>query len=119
MADRSNVDPKVYPLQRELQNKLYNWKCLICEKVALSPVKLQAQYLNKKVLLRDLNGEAWVKCERCQCPLHVLCDGDTEENVEKVDRYLCSFLDCEMEVLGKIFCYNPKNKHHKPLGPKY
>ena len=110
MAEKAPLDPWL----RKCANEYCNWTCIVCDKVALDPVKLQAQSIvNRSVMYTDSDGSIWLKCVRCQIPIHLACTNTTALELANKTRYLCEFLNCETEEFEAYFLTG------KPPGPKY
>lgn len=90
--------PEYNEEDQKLQAEYFYWKCLKCEKLALSPLYLEDQHLaNDSVIFIDINFTKWVKCSKCGCPFHLKCSGKTEQELAECE-YLCTFLNCEQLV---------------------
>ena len=56
-----------------LKVEFFNWKCLICNELAHSPIDLEMQHLVHYGPYKDSNGDKWIKCDKCFNPYHVHC----------------------------------------------
>ena len=74
-----------------LEAEFFNWKCLICNDLAHSPIDLEMQHLVHHGPYKDSNGDKWVKCDKCFNAYHVHYLND----YIPVGKYLCSFLACK------------------------
>ena len=61
-----------YPTDLSIQESEYfNWHCVICLKLALSPLTLEMQHITyDSVVYSDVNNDKWVKCDDCMSPFH-------------------------------------------------
>ena len=64
-----------YPTDLSIQeSKYFNWHCVICSKLALSPLTLEMQHITyDSVVYSDVNNDKWVKCDDCMSPFHLIC----------------------------------------------
>ena len=69
----SSFEMPLPPWQQALDAKYFNWKCLICSKVAQSPGALEDQHLVEYGPFTDINGDKWVNCDKCFSPYHFEC----------------------------------------------
>ena len=74
-----------------LESQNFNWKCLICYELAHSPSELEMQQMVEYRSHRDINGDKWIKCDKCFNPYHVDC---LKEYIP-VGKYFCNFLSCK------------------------
>ena len=74
-----------------LESQYFNWKCLICYELAHSPSELEMQHMVEYRPYTDINGDKWIKCDKCFNPYHVDC---LKEYIP-VGKYFCSFLGCK------------------------
>lgn len=87
---------------QKLEAEYFNWKCVVCEKTALSPLKLEQQEITDDTIIlgficTDLDGQTnWVRCSRCLCPYHLKCSDLTV--TEDLLQYHCSFMKCDEEI---------------------
>ena len=91
----------VYYMTEAFCQDLWNWRCLICAKPALSQNHVeQDQQINGFYVYRDLDYDQkyrtfWVQCEMCHSKYHLRCDtdcGDVEDI--KMKPYRCRFREC-------------------------
>ena len=80
---------KTYPDQA-LESQYFNWKCLICNQLAQSPSELEMQHMVEYSPCTDINGNKWIKCDKCFYPYHVEC----LKKYIPVGKCLWSFLAC-------------------------
>ena len=52
----------------------FDWRCIVCCMVALSPLHLEQQHLpGTDSVYFDLDNTPWVKCDKCHSPFHLQC----------------------------------------------
>ena len=73
MAD--NADPTQYdPRAQAMEEIHFDWRCIVCCMVALSPLHLEQQHLpGTESVYFDLDNTPWVKCDKCHTPFHLQC----------------------------------------------
>ena len=66
MADNGGqYDPKAQAME-EIH---FDWRCIVCCMVALSPLHLEQQHLpGTESVYFDLDNTPWVKCDKCHTP---------------------------------------------------
>ena len=74
-----------------IESEYFNWKCIICNILAKSPLLLEDQFMAEHGYCCDINGTEWVKCYTCFSPYHLACTKDTSP----VGEYSCSFMECK------------------------
>ena len=86
----------LYPSDLSIQeSKYFNWHCIICSKLALSPLKLEMQHMTyDQSVYDDVNGEKWVKCDDCMSPFHLKCCTSESEEAVANKRFICTFFGC-------------------------
>ena len=52
------------------ESEFFNWKCLIGNVLAKSPLHLENQFLVEHGIYVDIDGTEWVKCVKCLTPYH-------------------------------------------------
>ena len=63
-----------YPSLSAQEHQYFNWKCVVCNGEAQSPLKLEEQHmLYEESVYEDFNGDKWVKCDECMSPFHLHC----------------------------------------------
>ena len=87
MASNQTVD---YLLQAQ-EAEYFNWKCVICSILAISPAHLEEQHIVEYGPYTDVDGKQWIKCDKCMSPYHVQC---LSVAPLRKQRYVCSFLCC-------------------------
>ena len=72
-----------YPTNLSIQESEYfNWHCVICSKLALSPLTLEMQHITyDSVVYSDVNNDKWVKCDDCMSPFHFICATSEPEHI--------------------------------------
>ena len=69
MAD-NGYDPRAQAME-EIH---FDWRCIVCCMVALSPLHLEQQHLpGTESVYFDLDNTPWVKCDKCHTPFHLQC----------------------------------------------
>ena len=73
MAD--NADPTQYdPRAQTMEEIHFDWRCIVCCMVALSPLHLEQQHLpGTESVYFDLDNTPWVKYDKCHTPFHLQC----------------------------------------------
>ena len=73
MAD--NADPTQYdPRVQAMEEIHFDWRCIVCCMVALSPLHLEQQHLpGTDSVYFDSDNTPWVKCDKCHTPFHLQC----------------------------------------------
>ena len=70
----------------------FDWRCIVCCMVALSPLHLEQQHLpGTKSVYFDLDNTPWVKCDKCHTPFHLQCGTWESLYVVRSRRFLCTF----------------------------
>ena len=77
------------------ESEAFNWKCVICSVVALSPMFVKDQWLVEYGPHRDIDGVTlWLKCSECCTPYHLKCLPNLSEITP--GRYVfCTFMGCK------------------------
>ena len=90
---KSSIDSfkmSLHPWQQAQEAAYFNWKCLICSEIAQPPAALEDQHFVEYGPFTDINGDKWVKCDKCFNSYHVQC---LKEDIP-VGKYTCTFLGC-------------------------
>ena len=74
--------------QQIQEAEFFNWKCLICNILAKSPLHLENQFLVEHGIYVNIDGTEWIKCLKCLTPYHTNCTKDGPH----IGPYICSFL---------------------------
>ena len=70
------------------ESEAFNWKCMICSVVALSPMFVEDQWLVQYGPHKDIDGVTlWLKCSECCTPYHLKCLPNSSEI--SPGRYIC------------------------------
>ena len=78
------------------ESEYFNWHCIICSKLALSPLSLEMQHMTYDFsVYSDVNDEKWVKCDDCMSLFHLKCATSEPEHVVANKRFVCTFLACK------------------------
>ena len=63
----ANNEGHVNPRAQAIEEVHFDWKCIVCSMVALSPLHLEQQHLlGTESVYFDLDNTPWVKCDKCQ-----------------------------------------------------
>ena len=58
------------PRAQAMEEVHFDWRCIVCCMVALSPLHLEQQHLpGTESVYFDLDNTPWVKCDKCHTPL--------------------------------------------------
>ena len=89
-------DPTVYdPRWQAIEEVHFNWRCIVCCIIALSPGHLEEQHLpGTQSVYHDIDHTPWVKCDKCHTPFHLQCATWEPERVVRNKRFLCTFFLC-------------------------
>ena len=73
MAD--NADPTQFdPRAQAMKEVHFDWRCIVCCMVALSPLQLEQQHLpGTESVYFDIDNTPWVKCDKCHTSFHLHC----------------------------------------------
>ena len=95
MAD--NADPTQYdPRAQAMEEIHFDWRCIVCCMVALSPLHLEQQHLpGTDSVYFDLDNTPWVKCDKCHTPFHLQCGTWESIQIVRSKRFLCTFFCCK------------------------
>ena len=87
MAD-NGYDPRAQAME-EIH---FDWRCIVCCMVALSPLHLEQQHLpGTESVYFDLDNTPWVKCDKCHTPFHLQCGTWESIQIVRSKRFLCTF----------------------------
>ena len=94
MAD--NVDPIQFdPRAQAMEEVHFDWRCIVCCMVALSPLHLEQQHLpGTESVYFDIDNTPWVKCDKCHTPFHLQCGTWESVYVVRSRCFLCTFFCC-------------------------
>ena len=57
------------PRAQAMEEVHFDWSCIVCCMVALSPLHLEQQHLpGTESVYFDLDNTPWVKCDKCHTP---------------------------------------------------
>ena len=80
--------------QHVAEAEAFNWKCIICNVVALSPMFVENQWLVEYGPHKDIDGVTlWLKSLDCCTPYHVKCLPNSSEITQ--GKYICTFMGCK------------------------
>ena len=97
MADNGTErDPTQYdPRWQAIEEAHFDWRCIVCCIVALSPGHLEHQHIpGTDSIYFDLDNTPWVKCDKCHTPFHLQCATWEPQSVIRNKRFLCTFFLC-------------------------
>ena len=64
-ADRTQFDPRA----QAMEEVHFDWRCIVCCMMALSPLHLEQQHLpGTESVYFDIDNTPWVKCDNCIPP---------------------------------------------------
>ena len=70
------------------------WKCYECNVTAMNSYHLDQQLvINEQVILTDINGDQWVRCQ-CDKRFHLQCTTNLPKDVGEADfknSYICDY----------------------------
>ena len=117
----------------------FDWRCIVCCMVALSPLHLEQQHLTgTESVYFDLDNTPWIKCDICHTPFHLQCGTWESVYVVRSRHFLCTFFvvgssnfscsllfciysflfPCHLKMARKPWCPDtPKDKKKKPKLP--
>ena len=73
----------------------FDWRCIVCCMVALSPLHLEQQHLpGTESVYFDLDNTPWVKCDKCHTPFHLQCGTWESIQIVRSKCFLCTFFCC-------------------------
>ena len=92
MADNGGqYDPKA----QAMEEAHFDWRCIVCCMVALSPLHLEQQHLpGTDSVYFDLDNTPWVKCDKCHTPFHLQCATWESVQIVRSKCFLCTFFCC-------------------------
>ena len=129
------------PRAQAMEEVHFDWRCIVCCMVALSPLHLEQQHLpGTESVYFDLDNTPWVKCDKCHTPFHLQCGTWESVYVVRSRRFLCTFFvvgssnfssplliyrsiysfsfPCRLKMARKPHCPDtPKDKKKKPKPP--
>ena len=129
------------PRAQAMKEVHFDWRCIVCCMVALSPLHLEQQHLpGTESVYFDLDNTPWVKCDKCHTPFHLQCGTWESVYVVRSRRFLCTFFvvgssnfssplliyrsiysfsfPCRLKMARKPRCPDtPKDKKKKPKPP--
>ena len=71
--------------KQALESQYFNWKCVICSQVAISPFTFEEQHLIEYGPYTDISGHKWIKCDNCLHLYHIHC---LKEDIP-TGKYMC------------------------------
>ena len=79
------------PRAQAMEEVHFDWRCIVCCMVALSPLHLEQQHLpGTESVYFDLDNTPWVKCDKCHTPFHLQCGTWESVYVVRSRRFLCT-----------------------------
>ena len=89
------MNTQYYPRWQALEETYFDWRCIVCCIVALSPQHLENQHLPRtESVYFDLDNTPWVKCDKCHTPFNLQCGTWESLQVVRNKRFLCTFFCC-------------------------
>ena len=80
------------PRAQAMEKVHFDWRCIVCCMVALSPLHLEQQHLpGTESVYFDLDNTPWVKCDKCHTPFHLQCGTWESLYVVRSRHFLCTF----------------------------
>ena len=80
------------PRAQAMEEVHFDWRCIVCCMVALSPLHLEQQHLpGTESVYFDLDNTPWVKCDKCHTPFHLQCGTWESVYVVRSRPFLCTF----------------------------
>ena len=73
------------------ESQYFNWKCLICTQLVISPETLEDQHLIEYGPYTDITGDKWIKCFSAY---HIQCLKETIPT----GKYMCTFMGCWQQI---------------------
>ena len=70
----------------------FNWRCILCNIVAVSSLSLQMKSEDDHGPIADFDDKLWIKCSKCCSAFHLSCLCLTRETV--IIPYLCPIFGC-------------------------
>ena len=93
-----------YPYLSAQEHQYFNWKCVVCNGEAQSPLKLEEQHmLYEESVYEDFNGDKWVKCDECMSPFHLHCATHEPEQKVSLSHFICTFFHLRKVVCTLLF----------------
>ena len=84
----ANNDPRA----QAMEEIYFDWRCIVCCMLALSPLHLEQQHLTgTESVYFDLDNTPWVKCDKCHTPFHLQCGTWESLALVRNKRFLCTF----------------------------
>ena len=97
----ANNEGQYNPRAQAMEEVHFDWKCIVCSMVALSPLHLEQQHLpGTESVYFDLDNTPWVKCDKCHTPFHLQCGTWESVHVVRSRRFLCTFFCCRQSNLS-------------------
>ena len=91
-----NADPTQFdPRAQAMEEVHFDWRCIVCCMVALSPLHLEQQHLpGTESVYFDIDNTPWVKCDKCHTPFHLQCGTWESVYVVRSRCFICTFFCC-------------------------
>ena len=88
------------------ESEAFNWKCMICSVVALSPMFVEDQWLVQYGPHKDIDGVTlWLKCSEC-CTPYLKCLQNSSEISFKLSILLPHFNSCLALIILLFVCFS-------------
>ena len=82
------------PRAQAMEEVHFDWRCIVCCMVALSPLHLEQHLPVTESVYFDLDNTPWIKCDKCHTPFHLQCGTWESFHVVRSRRFLCTFFCC-------------------------
>ena len=82
------------PRAQAMEEVHFEWRCIVCCMVALSPLHLEQHLTGTESVYFHLDNTPWVKCNICHTPFHLQCGTWESVYVVRSRRFLCTFYCC-------------------------
>ena len=80
------------PRAQAMEEVNFDWRCIVCCMVALSPLHLEQQHLpGTESVYFDLANTPWDKCDKCHTPFHLCCGTWESLNVVRSRHFFALF----------------------------
>ena len=93
-----------YPYLSAQEHQYFNWKCVVCNGKAQSPLKLEEQHmLYEESVHEDFNGDKWVKSDECMSPFHLHCATHEAEQKVSLSHFYFYFFHLQKVICTLLF----------------
>ena len=96
------VETYLEDYNRFIEGEHFDWRCVICHKLANSPLTLEQQHIDgQESIFNDSDGSKWLKCDGCMGPYHLNCGANHLDSNLSHGEFLCTFYGCKYLVKKK------------------